>query len=106
MPGSPLERIKQLDQERAQLIAGAKREMLDRANSAIAELNALGFSYRIVDGGKPQPSRQQTRTVKDSECPICKLKTSPRHDARRHRSQKTKKPFTAAELKEMGLEKA
>lgn len=45
-------------------------------------------------------------SVTEGECPICKFETSPPHDGRKHRFQgDDKKPLTAAELREFGLQK-
>jgi CRP-like cAMP-binding protein len=51
MTESVLAKLKKLDEQREQLIADAKKEALDAAQRAIDELNALGFNYRIVEGG-------------------------------------------------------
>jgi hypothetical protein len=48
---SPIERIKELDKERATLFEQAKEEALRRANEAVEDLNALGLNYRLVTGG-------------------------------------------------------
>jgi hypothetical protein len=105
MADSTVQRLKQLDQERATLLGGAKKEALARATQSIDDLNALGFNYRLVENGK-QRTRKGTRTLKDAPCPTCGFKTSPPHDARAHRAQgNRKKPFTAAQLKERGYEK-
>jgi hypothetical protein len=106
MTDTTVQRLKQLDQERTSLLADAKKEALTRANQSIGDLNALGFNYRLVADGK-QRTRKATRMIKDAPCPACGFKTSPPHDARAHRSQgKRKRPFTAAQLKELGYEKA
>lgn len=104
---NPIERIKQLDQEREQLLSVAKNAAVEKVNAAIAELNALGFSYRLVESGGRKAVRNGAGrgAIKDSPCPVCKFKTNPRHDARRHRRQKRKKPFTVGELSVMGLAK-
>jgi hypothetical protein len=47
---SPIQRIKELDQERAALFEQAKEEALRRANQAVEDLNALGLNYRLVAG--------------------------------------------------------
>jgi hypothetical protein len=112
---SVLETLKALDAQRAQLLEGAKKEALDNAEKAVAELNELGFHYSLVEGAAStavparaprkaasQPAKRQAR---DLPCPICKFKTTPHHDGRMHRSQKTKKPFTVEELMEKGLTK-
>lgn len=113
MTDNPLERIKQLEQERTLLIASAKKEALARANSAIADLTALGFAYQLVEErtGRRRKSaapviRAGTRPAKKGPCPICKFETDPSHDGRQHRSQgKRKRAFTAEDLKELGLAK-
>jgi hypothetical protein len=111
-----LEKLKALDAQRAQLLEGAKKEALDDAEKAVAELNELGFHYSLVEGATtssparpraPRKAASQTpkRQAKDLPCPICHFKTTPHHDGRLHRSQKTKKPFTVEELMERHLTK-
>jgi hypothetical protein len=110
-----LEKLKALDAQRAQLLEGAKKEALDNAERAVAELNELGFHYSLVEGAStpsaspraPRKSASQApkRQARDVPCPICHFKTTPHHDGRMHRSQKTKKPFTVEELMERHLTK-
>jgi hypothetical protein len=108
---SVLEKLKALDAQRAQLLEGAKKEALDNAERAVAELNELGFHYTLTEGAatsparapRKSPSQAPQRQARDLPCPICKFKTTPHHDGRMHRSQKTKKPFTVEELMEKGL---
>ena len=106
-----LEKLKALDAQRAQLLDDAKKEALQNAEKAVAELNELGFHYILTEGAATSraprkagadPSRRQAR---DLPCPICHFKTTPHHDGRMHRSQKTKKPFTVEELMERHLAK-
>jgi hypothetical protein len=111
-----LEKLKALDAQRAQLLDDAKKEALDNAERAVAELNELGFHYTLTEGAstsmtpraprkvasKAQPPKRQAR---DLPCPICHFKTTPHHDGRLHRSQKTKHPFTVEELMEKHLTK-
>ena len=107
---SAIERIKELDRERAKIFDKATDEALEKANDAVAVLNSLGLSYRLVNGAE-QPARPQKATiaqrgtVKVSPCPVCEFQTSPPHDARAHRGQAKKKPFSAAELTSKGLTK-
>jgi hypothetical protein len=54
---TPIQRIKELDQERATLFAQAKEEALRRANQAVEDLNALGLNYRLVTGAIPAGSK-------------------------------------------------
>ena len=110
-----LEKLKALDAQRAQLLEGAKKEALDAAEKAVAELNELGFNYTLTEGAststprapRKAPSKTQApkRQARDVPCPICHFKTTPHHDGRMHRSQKTKKPFSVEELMERHLAK-
>jgi hypothetical protein len=108
---SVLEKLKALDEQRARLLEDAKREALEAAHKAIADLNELGFDYRIVEGPKKPPKERSEgeaprRQARDVPCPICEFKTKPHHDRRAHRSQQEpKRPFTDEELAEKGLTK-
>ena len=106
MAKSVLEQLKALDEQRANLIEGAKEEALAAANEAIEDLNALGFSYHLVERRSTSTAaggRKGTRMLKDAPCPVCEFKTEPLHDGRRHRMQgDDKRPFTDDELKELG----
>jgi hypothetical protein len=112
---SVLDKLKALDEERAKLLEDAKKEALEAAHKAIADLNGLGFDFRLVEGPSTstarKPPRQrsegeaQKRQARDVPCPICEFKTEPHHDGRAHRSQDPKKPFTVEELAERGLTK-
>jgi hypothetical protein len=110
-----LEKLKALDAQRAQLLDDAKKEALENAEKAVAELNELGFHYTLAEGASvsvstpraPRKTASQApkRQARDVPCPICHFKTTPHHDGRMHRSQKTKKPFTIEELMEKHLAK-
>jgi hypothetical protein len=109
---SVLEKLKALDAQRAQLLDGAKKEALDNAERAVAELNELGFHYTLTEDAtatarapRKAPSKAPQRQARDVPCQICHFKTTPHHDGRMHRSQKTKKPFTVEELMERHLTK-
>ena len=108
---SYLEQIRNLDEQRAQLRQEAKAEALAKAQEGVRELEELGFIYDMIerepDGNQASVGRRQgiKRPMRDKPCAICGFKTNPRHDARAHRSQNAKKPFTAAELKARGLER-
>jgi hypothetical protein len=114
---SVLEKLKALDAQRAQLLEGAKKDALDNAEKAVAELNELGFHYTLTEGAsvststaraprKPSSQAQAPkRQARDLPCPICHFKTTPHHDGRMHRSQKTKKAFSVEELMERHLAK-
>jgi hypothetical protein len=109
---SVLEKIKALDAQRATLLEGAKKEALETAERAVAELNELGFHYTLTEGATararaPRKAVAQApkRQARDLPCPICHFKTTPHHDGRMHRSQKTKKAFTTEDLMERHLTK-
>jgi len=111
---SVLEKLKALDAQRAQLLDDAKKEALENAEKAVAELNELGFHYTLSEGAsstsparaprKPS-STASKRQARDVPCPICHFKTTPHHDGRMHRAQKPKKPFSVEELMEKHLTK-
>ena len=52
-----IQRIKELDHERATLFAQAKEEALRRATQAVEDLNALGLKYRLAEGASPAGSK-------------------------------------------------
>jgi hypothetical protein len=107
-----LEKLKALDAQRAQLLEGAKKEALDNAEKAVAELNEPGFHYTLTEGAtstarapRKAASQAPKRQARDLPCPVCHFRTTPHHDGRLHRSQKTKKAFNVEELMEKGLTK-
>jgi hypothetical protein len=105
---SAIQRIKDLDAERASIFDHAKEEALEKAKAAVAELNGLGLNYTLTNGaGKAAKaaSGKGERAIKAAACPICEFQTTPPHDGRTHRNQKKKGPFSAAELKEKRLVK-
>ena len=71
MAQSVLQQLKKLDDERNKLIAGAKAEAMDEVNKALAELNALGFNYRVVGGGGTQA---EGRNSHSKRCPLPDLR--------------------------------
>jgi hypothetical protein len=60
---SILDEIKALDEKKKQLLSRAKKEALANAASAVADLNSLGYSYRLVQsGGEPGTRRTGIRS--------------------------------------------
>jgi hypothetical protein len=99
-------RIQALEAEKSKLIDEAKKEALAKAKQAIANLNALGFRYRLEQGTVSRKAvARGTGGIPDKRCPICKFQTRPPHDARRHRfaAKAKKRPFNAKELADLGL---
>jgi hypothetical protein len=82
---SVLEKLKALDAQRTQLLDDAKKEALDNAEKAVAELNELGFNYTLTENATALPSRAPRkassqapkRQARDLPCPICHFKTTP-----------------------------
>jgi len=104
MASTALDQLKSLDSQRAKILDNAKSEAMGKVQGALVDLNALGFSYVIAESRKG--AKRSARDRKDEPCPVCKFKTSPPHDGRRHRAQGSKKKaFTSAELAQFGLAK-
>jgi hypothetical protein len=61
-----IQRIKELDQERATLFEQAKEEALRKANQAVEDLNALGLNYRLVTGAAPQGSKSADKKPQET----------------------------------------
>jgi hypothetical protein len=55
---SAVERIKDLDDERAKIFDQAKEEALQKATQAVADLNALGLNYRLTIGNAKGDEKQ------------------------------------------------
>lgn len=65
MAGSIIDRIMELEAEKQKLMAQAKDEALKAAQKAVADLNNLGFNYRLIedaDDGFEPASITTTRT--------------------------------------------
>ena len=103
---SILEQLKKLEDERAKLINGAKDEAFKKAEAAVADLNSLGFPYRLVEG-EEKAGKKKVRQ-KGGICKICKFETEPPHDGRlkTHREQgDARKPLTEKQMAELGFKK-
>lgn len=57
-----LDEIKKLDEQKNKLLEQARREALAKAESAVAELNALGFKYRLVGGATTSTTTGKRRS--------------------------------------------
>lgn len=53
---SVLDRIRELDAEKKKLLEEAKATALANAQQAIADLNELGYNYRLVEGSESRSS--------------------------------------------------
>jgi hypothetical protein len=106
-----------LEQERQKLQTQAHDEARQAVEGALAELNGLGYTYRLVEGAASKsPAKNKTAKSSDGSssgkgvmatdkvCPICNFRTDPPHDGRRHKG-KDRRPFTAEELAAEGMKK-
>jgi hypothetical protein len=93
---TPVQRLARLDAERAEILASAKGDALQKANEAVGELNALGFHYLLCEEAD-QPKASTKGTPSDAPCPICTFKTDPPHDKRSHKTHPG--PFNEEDLK-------
>ena len=100
MATSVLDHIRAAEHQKAQV----KTETLRKVKQALNELNKLGFDYRVVRNGRvSEIGRRSSRTLGNVPCRICGFRTLRPHDARAHRGQAKKAPFTRKELAERGL---
>ena len=100
MATSVLDQIRAVEHQKVKV----KTETLRKVKQALSELNKLGFDYRIVVNGRVgQRVRRGTRTLESAPCRICGFRTVRPHDARAHRGQAKKAPFTRKELAEHSM---
>ena len=76
-----LEKLKALDEQRAQLLDDAKKEALDNAEKAVAELNELGFHYTLTEGAYITPHAQSAAQSLLSKLQSAKPETFPARSA-------------------------
>ncbi|MFG6542642.1 hypothetical protein [Sulfitobacter sp. M22298] len=58
--------IAELEAKKKQLVEEEKQKVMQKAQDAIKELNALGFNYQLVDGAKKTKTRTRRSGVRDS----------------------------------------
>jgi hypothetical protein len=111
MQKSAIEEIKELKVRMESMTEQAKAEALDKAREAIGVLRELGLNNNAIlkelgfRGRAAAKKSREGSTPKDEPCSICHFRTDPPHDARSHRGQSKKKPFTAEELEQKALTK-
>jgi hypothetical protein len=98
---TPMQKLVRIDAERAELFASLKSDALQKANDAVAELNALGFHYHLSEEA-PKANGTHEPT---GPCPVSKFETQPIHDGRSQRTQTVKTAFDDDELKQRGYAK-
>ena len=100
MATSVLDQIRTVEHQKATV----KTATLRKVKQALSELNKLGFDYRVVVNGRiDERVRRITRTPESAPCRICGFRTMRPHDARAHRGQAKKAPFTRKELAEHSM---
>lgn len=63
---SILDQIRQLEEQKTKLLEQARKEAVTKAEVAIAELNALGFNYRLTGGPSDStPSKRRSGVRQD-----------------------------------------
>ena len=96
-----LEKIKELEERTQKLKTDAKQEALARANEAIGELRALGFDYKLASSRTKMEAAKGS--VSDEPCPICKFKTDPPHDGRKHRGTSSQSTLYTSRTQRVGV---
>lgn len=92
MTKSALEQLLALENEKSKLVEAARLELVEKINHSLELLKNLGFSYKLVEN-----------TSGHAPCRICGFRTDKPHNARAHRWQEPKAPFSAEELSRRGM---
>ncbi len=92
-------RVDALDAE----IRSAKEQ---RREALLRELAALGISDTKPRRRPAGRAREEIRIKRQHACRLCGFTTIPPHDARSHRGQKPKRPFSDDELARKALARA
>lgn len=103
MMPSAMEQLRSLEEQRSTLVENARAELLEKIHSDLNALRALGFNYELTKSWKGARRKKPVRRGDAAPCKICGFKTERPHDARAHRSQTKKAPFTKRELTKRGL---
>ena len=99
MAMSVLDQIRTVEHQKAKV----KAETLRKVRQALSELNKLGFDYRGVVTGRDGERVRRSTTLESAPCRICGFRTVRPHDARAHRGQAKKAPFSRKELAERSM---
>lgn len=98
---TPVQRLAQIDKERAELAASIKEAALKKANDAVTELIALGYHFELAE--RIVATGTKKGFPADTNCKVCGFRTTKPHDARAHKSQPVAAPFNDEELKSRNL---
>lgn len=92
-PESEVSDVNALKEQLAAKTKGLVDYLLALAHRTIAALRQLGYHYELVEKSNATTNKSCIRN-----CSICKDVTDPPHDARAHKHQVDKQPFTPQEL--------
>ena len=123
MATSPLMQLRTLERQKLRLLEDVKAELLQKIDNDLKLLRGLGFDYAIstrspkttegkakarANGKAKARANGKAKTANGRHsprppCSVCGFATKKPHDARSHRWQKPKAPFTGKELEERGM---
>ena len=83
-----------MENEKSNLVEAARLEVVEKINLNLGFLRDLGFHYKLVENRNDQ-----------APCRICGFRTNKPHNARAHRWQEPKAPFTQEELARRALKR-
>lgn len=99
MTTSSLSQLRALEKQKSRLLENAKIELLEKIDRDLQLLRELGFDYGLSKK-KRIHKRANGKHLSGRPCGICGFETDKPHDARSHRWQKPKGPFSDKELSE------
>ena len=126
MTTSPLTQLRTLERQKLRLLEDVKDELLQKIDRDLKLLRGLGFNYAISTQSQKRTERRAKagtnvkakarangkaktrangRRSRGQPCSVCGFVTEKPHDARSHRWQKPKAPFSGKELAERGMTK-
>jgi hypothetical protein len=94
MSKSALEKLLALESEKSKLMEAARIELVEKIELDLALLKNMGFQYKLVEGRNNH-----------APCRICGFRTDRPHNARTHRWQQPKAPFSQEELTKRGVKR-
>jgi hypothetical protein len=102
-----LEEERSRHSRRQQLIRELLTEREQRIRELDDQLRLLGYTEGQTGTAAPRRRRggARIRRIGEKPCAICGFRTKPPHDARWHRGQQTKQPFSAKDLRDRGMER-
>lgn len=109
MTTSPLSQLRSLEKQKSKLVESAKFELLQKIEKDLKQLRDLGFDFTLTKKRahkRVNGRRLNGKRHRGEPCSICGFATERPHDARSHRWQKPKAPFSDKELAERNMSRA